>query len=72
MTYPPPAPAEKLFRQRYKKAPSFLSIHMGIKADALAPGSGEPGEWGHAETRLGGELPVGPEGIPSGQEAQWT
>lgn len=31
--------SEKLFRQRYKKAPSFLSIHMGIKADALAPGS---------------------------------
>ncbi|KAL4423632.1 hypothetical protein ABPG77_009219 [Micractinium sp. CCAP 211/92] len=31
--------SEKLFRQRYKKAPSFLSIHMGIRADALAPGS---------------------------------
>ncbi|KAL4439820.1 hypothetical protein ABPG75_002821 [Micractinium tetrahymenae] len=31
--------SERLFRQRYKKAPSFLSIHMGIKADALAPGS---------------------------------
>ena len=34
-------PAEKLFRQRYKKAPSFLSIHMGIRADVLPPGSGE-------------------------------
>jgi hypothetical protein len=34
-------PAEKLFRQRYKKAPSFLSIHMGIKADVLPPGSGQ-------------------------------
>lgn len=31
--------SEKLFRQRYKKAPSFLSIHMGIRADALTPGS---------------------------------
>lgn len=34
-------PAERLFRTRYKKAPSFLSIHMGIRADVLPPGSGE-------------------------------
>lgn len=32
--------AERLFRNRYKKAPSFLSIHIGIKADVLPPGSG--------------------------------
>lgn len=27
--------SEKLFRKRYKKSPSFLSIHMGVKADVL-------------------------------------
>ena len=32
--------AERLFRTRYKKAPSFLSIHLGIRADVLPPGSG--------------------------------
>ena len=26
-------------RQRYTKAPSFLSIHMGVRADALPPGT---------------------------------
>lgn len=31
--------SERLFRTRYKKAPSFLSIHIGIKADVLPPGS---------------------------------
>ena len=31
-------PSEKAFRQRYKKSPSFLSIHMGVKASALPPG----------------------------------
>ncbi|KAI3431833.1 hypothetical protein D9Q98_010586 [Chlorella vulgaris] len=31
--------SERLFRTRYKKAPSFLSIHMGIRADVLPPGS---------------------------------
>ncbi|KAK9827277.1 hypothetical protein WJX81_007326 [Elliptochloris bilobata] len=30
---------ERLFRQRYTKAPSFLSIHMGVEAHALAPGT---------------------------------
>ncbi|WIA41668.1 hypothetical protein OEZ86_009018 [Tetradesmus obliquus] len=29
--------SEKLFRKRYKKSPSFLSIHMGVKADVLPP-----------------------------------
>eukprot|EP00884_Botryococcus_braunii_P012292 jgi/Botrbrau1/21063/Bobra.0144s0062.1 len=29
--------AERLFRQRYKKSPSFLTIHLGIRADALPP-----------------------------------
>lgn len=24
-------------RKRYKKSPSFLSIHMGVKADVLPP-----------------------------------
>ncbi|KXZ53863.1 hypothetical protein GPECTOR_6g781 [Gonium pectorale] len=28
--------SEKLFRKRYKKSPSFLSIHMGVKAEVLA------------------------------------
>lgn len=27
--------AEKKFQTRYRKSPSFLSIHMGVKADAL-------------------------------------
>ena len=27
--------AEKRFRKRYTKAPSFLSMHLGIKADVL-------------------------------------
>ena len=27
--------SEQKFRERYKKSPSFLSIHMGVKADAL-------------------------------------
>ena len=26
---------EKLFRERYKKAPSFFSMHLGVKADVL-------------------------------------
>eukprot|EP00879_Flechtneria_rotunda_P031484 GHRR01034401.1.p1 GENE.GHRR01034401.1~~GHRR01034401.1.p1 ORF type:complete len:291 (+),score=89.08 GHRR01034401.1:305-1177(+) len=29
--------SERLFRKRYKKSPSFLSIHMGIKADVFPP-----------------------------------
>jgi prolycopene isomerase len=27
--------SERLFRKRYKKSPSFFSIHMGVKADVL-------------------------------------
>lgn len=27
--------SEQLFRQRYKKSPSFISIHMGVKAAVL-------------------------------------
>eukprot|EP00878_Enallax_costatus_P016763 GHUV01017592.1.p1 GENE.GHUV01017592.1~~GHUV01017592.1.p1 ORF type:complete len:376 (+),score=69.89 GHUV01017592.1:491-1618(+) len=27
--------SEKLFRKRYKKSPSFLSMHMGVRADVL-------------------------------------
>lgn len=27
------------FQKRYRKAPSFLSIHMGVKASALPPGT---------------------------------
>ena len=30
-----PVLAEKRFRKRYTKAPSFLSMHLGIKADVL-------------------------------------
>lgn len=32
-------PSEAAFRGRYVKAPSFLSIHAGIKADVLPPGT---------------------------------
>lgn len=36
----PPGPtAEKLFRGRYKLAPSFLSIHAGVKEQVLPPGT---------------------------------
>lgn len=28
---------EKDFQERYVKAPSFLSIHMGVKAEVLPP-----------------------------------
>jgi prolycopene isomerase len=31
--------SERLFRNRYKKSPSFLSIHMGVKAEVLPPGT---------------------------------
>ncbi|CAL8470057.1 g9599 [Coccomyxa elongata] len=31
--------AEQLFRKRYKKSPSFLSIHMGVRADVLSEGT---------------------------------
>lgn len=30
--------SEAAFRERYKKSPSFLSIHMGVKASALPKG----------------------------------
>jgi prolycopene isomerase len=29
--------SEQLFRARYKKSPSFLSIHMGVRADVFGP-----------------------------------
>jgi len=32
-------PSEKAFRKRYKKSPSFLSIHMGVRADVLPAGN---------------------------------
>ena len=32
-----PCPLPRARRQRYKKSPSFLSIHMGVRADALLP-----------------------------------
>ncbi|GJP37936.1 hypothetical protein CLOM_g22384 [Closterium sp. NIES-68] len=30
---------ERAFQQRYRQAPSFLSIHMGVRASALPPGT---------------------------------
>ena len=32
-------PEEAAFRSKYKKAPSFFSMHLGIKADVLPPGT---------------------------------
>ena len=32
-------PSEQAFRKRYKKSPSFLSIHMGVRADVLPAGT---------------------------------
>jgi prolycopene isomerase len=32
-------PEEAAFRAKYKKAPSFLSMHLGIQADCLPPGT---------------------------------
>ena len=29
--------SEQLFRARYKKSPSFLSIHMGVRAEVFGP-----------------------------------
>ena len=37
MAKQPLPPAEQKFRARYKKSPSFLSIHMGVRADLLGP-----------------------------------
>uniref|UniRef100_A0A7R9YTZ1 prolycopene isomerase n=1 Tax=Chlamydomonas euryale TaxID=1486919 RepID=A0A7R9YTZ1_9CHLO len=34
-----PPEAEKLFLSRYKKSPSFFSMHLGIRADVLPPGT---------------------------------
>ena len=31
-------PSEQAFRKRYKKSPSFLSVHMGVKADVIPQG----------------------------------
>lgn len=33
----PMPPAEKKWQQRYQKSPSFLSLHLGVRADAIAP-----------------------------------
>ncbi|MEG3436993.1 carotenoid isomerase [Pannus brasiliensis CCIBt3594] len=30
---------ERNWRKRYRKSPSFLSLHLGVKADVLAPGT---------------------------------
>ncbi|CAI5472148.1 unnamed protein product [Closterium sp. Yama58-4] len=30
---------ERQFQQRYRQAPSFLSMHLGVRADALPPGT---------------------------------
>lgn len=38
--FPPPLPpAEQKWQQRYQKSPSFLSLHLGVKADVLPPGT---------------------------------
>ena len=34
---------EKKFRQRYTKAPSFLSVHLGVRADVLPVRGGADG-----------------------------
>lgn len=31
--------SEKKWQQRYQQSPSFLSLHLGVKADALPPGT---------------------------------
>lgn len=31
-------PSEQAFRKRYKKSPSFVSVHMGVKAEAIPEG----------------------------------
>lgn len=31
--------AEKKWRKRYEKSPSFLSLHLGVKAEVLPPGT---------------------------------
>ncbi len=31
--------AEKRWRDRYQKSPSFLSVHLGVKAEVIPPGS---------------------------------
>ncbi|CAI5490262.1 unnamed protein product [Closterium sp. Naga37s-1] len=45
---------ERQFQQRYRQAPSFLSMHLGVKADALPPGTEchhlvLESEWGRME-----------------------
>ena len=32
-------PSEKAFRSRYKKSPSFISIHMGVRKSAIPAGN---------------------------------
>lgn len=31
--------SERLFRQRYKKSPSFFSMHLGVRSEVLPPGA---------------------------------
>lgn len=31
--------SERLFRQRYKKSPSFFSMHLGVRQEVLPPGA---------------------------------
>lgn len=35
----PLPPSEKRWQGRYKKSPSFLSLHLGVRAEALKPGT---------------------------------
>ena len=32
-------PSEQAFRKRYKKSPSFVSVHMGVKAEVIPKGA---------------------------------
>ena len=34
--------SEVRFRQRYKKAPSFLTLHLGVRSDVIPPGGVAP------------------------------
>ena len=50
-------PEEASFRAKYKKAPSFFSMHLGVRADALPPGTECHHiiceDWGKMEDALG-------------------
>ncbi len=49
--------AEKKWQQRYKKSPSFFSLHLGVKADVLPPGTDCHHilleDWSHLEAARG-------------------